>query len=63
MPHRGVLDLMDQTDRLLDKLVRDLSEELDKLAIRKLKACASNARSTNVEARRMLERTGHETKT
>jgi hypothetical protein len=58
---KGVIDHLDATDRILAKLGRDVMETIEPATIRKWKSLIHNARSSNAEARRMLERSGSET--
>lgn len=60
-PHRGHLDRLDEVDRLLSEI--DLSGAPDKRAIRLAQIKLRNALLELHEARRLIERTGEETKT
>jgi hypothetical protein len=61
MPSKGILDLLDKADALLNDI--KFMETLDPSAIRKEKIKIANARANLQEARRRLERSGQETPT
>ncbi len=59
---KGVLDHIDTAIREVDTLRKDIRETLDPAVVREQRTRATNAITILNEARRMLERTGQETR-